>query len=313
MLRLRPDCAPAIGSLLGMVIGLGIALVGTMRLPLTASAATSDTPPATTAPAAAPATTAAKKATPVGSDTCQGCHEEAIHADLQRDFHGAVLTAQEKKGKGHLCEGCHGPGSLHAEDPSAATAAPLKASAKTGAGCVACHSASISPAAWQRSPHHRSGTECQTCHGQSEKPHGPITRAPATDACLKCHGTQRGEFALPSHHPIKEKGVTCADCHDVHAPMDARKLQRDVCVKCHVKQRGPHRFEHGAITGHLTEACLDCHRPHGSPNRRLLKMKSRGLCLQCHADLVTHFPGGRCWDCHQGVHGSNTSRLLLAE
>jgi len=266
----------------------------------------------------------------VGSDTCAQCHQEQLDK-LGTHWHGQAQRNAEKQGKGYLCEGCHGPGSQHADDPTAQSALPLKQTAKNGTGCLSCHNTKLSPVKWRISEHARGGTTCLACHGQAvptapaamkEKkpainhqgqpidPHGNFTRKPSTDQCLACHGEKRAEMALPSHHPLVEQRLTCTDCHNTHAPMTG-KMKNELCVACHVKQRGPFRFAHGAISGHLSDACLDCHRPHGSPNQKLLKFSSRGLCLQCHANKATHFAGRTCWDCHTGIHGSNSSALFL--
>ncbi len=267
----------------------------------------------------------------VGSETCAGCHAD-LPAQLQQHFHGAAMAALEKNGKGRLCEGCHGPGELHANDPSARTAKPLLTTAKAGTTCLECHGNRLSSVKWRQSDHHRSGIGCLQCHAQpvavtgvtpakgkpanrnikalAIQPHADLNRVPGTGTCLTCHGNKRGELSLPSHHPVKEGRVGCTDCHDPHRPQ-SKEMKREVCVSCHAAQRGPFRFEHGAISGHLTDACLDCHRPHGSPNQRLLKIANRGLCLQCHADKVRHFNGTNCWDCHQAVHGSNSEPALF--
>ncbi|OPZ87373.1 MAG: hypothetical protein BWY76_00495 [bacterium ADurb.Bin429] len=290
------------------------------------SAVHSQEPGAPTAPASA-------KATVVGSEMCQACHDEAITAHLQNNFHGLALAKLETSGKGHLCEGCHGPGSAHVENPSAETAAPLKLRAASGEGCFTCHQNKISAAKWRMSDHVKHGVGCQQCHMTPEltaptraktpgaapmanpktqpKPHAVLNREPSTEACLSCHQTLRGELSLPSHHPIKEGVVSCADCHDPHAPMD-EKITSDTCAKCHTRQSRPHVYEHAKAKG-LSEGCLDCHRPHGSPNRKLQKLTGRGLCLQCHGNKATHFAGRVCQTCHRAVHGSNTNSLLLAE
>lgn len=313
--------------------------------------------PAVSAPDAA----AAPAATVVGSETCIECHGD-VADQLKTSPHGLALMAAEAQGRGPQCEGCHGPGSLHAGDPSAETAAPLKAFAASNQGCVQCHDKQISGLQWKRSAHHREGVSCLACHGEAHNGivppaaplaptatpadaaegvktktepataqpvagtasavvtepapfnHAAFTRAPSTEACLACHTNQRGTFALPSHHPVMEGRIGCADCHDPHRPLDERKLQRDTCVTCHTKQRGPHVYEHGAISaGRLTDGCLSCHEGHGSPNRKLEKLTGRGLCLQCHADRVNHAPGQNCASCHRAVHGSNSSRALFRE
>ena len=269
----------------------------------------------------------------VGSETCTECHEEP-HEQLTKSPHGLAMIAAEQAGRGRLCEGCHGPGSFHAEDPSAETAAPLKKNARTGEGCFQCHDKKLSHTDWKRAEHQRHGVGCMECHGETRtltsppkvvkgaqaakatEPapfnHAAFTRKPSADACLSCHNSQRAEFAMPSHHPVQEGRIGCADCHDPHKPMTER-AKREVCITCHAKQRGPHLYAHGAITSRLTDSCLDCHRPHGAPNEDLLKFKNRGLCLQCHADKVAHFAGRNCIDCHQAVHGSNSNRLLFRE
>ena len=286
-------------------------------------------------------------ATFVGTETCVMCHEEVLE-QVKKSPHGLAMSALEARQKGHVCEGCHGPGSFHAEDPSPETAQPLRRTAETGDGCFQCHNKKLSRANWLSARHAKVDDGCMACHGRARDAatppgapvkdrvaaapknaneakapqsapepepfdHAAFTRAPASQACLSCHNEQRAEFALPSHHPVKEGRVDCTDCHNPHRPM-TEKIQRETCTKCHLEQRGPHIYEHGAISGDgLTDACLSCHLPHGSPNQNLAKLTGRGLCLQCHADRATHFPGRNCADCHRAVHGSNTSPLLFRE
>lgn len=254
-------------------------------------------------------------ATIVGTATCLECHDEAIAGKLREHTHGLAMTGRETAGKGQLCEGCHGPGSRHAEDPSNEQALlAIKQTASSGKGCLVCHNERLSPAKWQRSEHHQADVNCLACHlEKATDPHGPVLRAPDTEKCLSCHGQLRGQLRMPSHHPVQEGRVACADCHKLHEPEDEKTLNKETCRTCHQAQRGPHRFAHGAISSDLNEGCVDCHRPHGSPNQRLLKVQNRGLCLQCHADKVSHFPARRCWDCHQAVHGSNSSRRLFTK
>jgi len=309
------------------VIGLFVNYLG--AVPSSAESQTTPPPQATAKKGKAPA------AKFVGSETCLGCHD-GIGDTFHKQNHGLAMIATEAKGQGYLCEGCHGAGSAHADDPSAETAKPLKMNAQNGTGCLSCHNTRLSPTKWQRSNHHRAGINCIQCHGQvlnthidptakvkqpgakkgetmpNLQPHGDIVRKPSADACLACHGNVRGESSLPYHHPIKEGRITCSDCHDVHRPM-GEEIQREVCITCHAEQHGPFRYSHGAISGKLNDGCTSCHRPHGSPNQHMLKFSNRGLCLQCHADRALHFPGRLCWDCHSAVHGSNSSPILFNE
>ena len=267
------------------------------------------TEPAQPAPTEEPAAPAAAY---VGSDTCGACHQEVGPA-LTAGLHGAAMGAAETAGRGHLCEGCHGPGSLHADDPANTdVSGGLRETARSGVGCLTCHDTRISPVRWHSSEHKRADVACLDCHGQKDQPHADLARKPASDTCMVCHGEKRAQLSLTSHHPVREGRIDCADCHDPHRPM-GREMNREVCLPCHANRRGPFVFEHGAISADLTDGCLDCHQPHGSPNTRLLKLSNRGLCLQCHADKALHFVGTTCWDCHQGLHGSNSSPLLLSE
>jgi len=276
------------------------------------------------------------KATYAGTDACLQCHDE-ISGELAKSAHGQAMLNQNKKTPGPLCEACHGPGAAHAGDPSAATAAPLKKAAADGSGCLSCHDLRLSANSWTRSAHHREGVNCLVCHGDTshlqamlpkrkpakhdakaatDKPapftHAAFTRAPGSAVCLTCHGEKRAELAMPSHHPVLEKRITCTDCHDPHSPTTTT-MKRDLCVSCHGRQRGPFIYEHGAISGNTSDACLNCHRVHGSPNLKLLKLNNRGLCMQCHADRATHFTGRTCWGCHKAMHGSNANRLFFQE
>jgi DmsE family decaheme c-type cytochrome len=258
-------------------------------------------------PAAAPAAGAAKY---VGTDTCVGCHQE-IKDELGKGLHGTAAATAEAQGRGRLCEGCHGPGSLHADDPTdKKVSAVLVKTAHDGTGCLTCHDPRLSPVMWKCSEHKRAGVGCMDCHGQKGDPHADLTRRPTADRCFSCHGDKKAEFSLTSHHPVLEGRIECVDCHDSHKPM-GREMKRAICLPCHADVRGPFRFEHGAMAGDLTDGCLDCHRPHGSPNDRLFKLSGRGLCLQCHGDKVLHFVGSTCWDCHTAPMGSNTSPLLF--
>lgn len=106
----------------------------------------------------------------VGNASCQECHEEAFpvweaskHAhgyetlvEANKQFHldcvgchvtgfrqpGGVCRVDKVKGREDVgCESCHGPGSLHAEDPAAENISL----GNTAEACVGCHDAENSP------------------------------------------------------------------------------------------------------------------------------------------------------------------------
>ena len=230
----------------------------------------------------------------IGSKECEQCHDK-----LYRDFATADHARLIAPGTNALnagCESCHGPCSLHSDSggevkPPYVFAAGRPASSSYGARLL------DDPA-----------------------------RAVET-ACFKCHADVRGQFQLPSHHPVPEGHVSCTACHSPHkgsimvAGGTSLLAENNLCIGCHAAQRGPFVFEHEAIR----EGCTTCHKPHGSVNAKLLTERNATLCLKCHfqqvnngriliggSDHTTRVQIGTCWTagCHEAVHGSRVSSSL---
>lgn len=176
---------------------------------------------------------------------------------------------------------------------------------------------------------------CESCHGAGSVhvasgggPKTIINPGKSPQVCFQCHLDKQAQFNLPSHHPVLEGKVTCADCHDPHkgdaVTGGGTNLagQNDVCFKCHTQQAGPFVFEHEA----MREGCTTCHSPHGSVNARLLVARNATLCLRCHFQQQTannliyignvnhtaFLSRGTCWNagCHEAIHGSQVSPHL---
>jgi DmsE family decaheme c-type cytochrome len=156
-----------------------------------------------------------------------------------------------------------------------------------------------------------------------------VEAARATETvCYQCHADVRGQFSLPSHHPVPEGRLSCTQCHSphkgsIHAGGGTALLsENDACIRCHSAQRGPFVFEHEA----LREGCTVCHAPHGSVNAKLLTVRNANLCFKCHFQQQLSGGGlsiggsqhdvrvklGTCWTagCHEAVHGSRVSSSL---
>ncbi len=284
-----------------------------------------------------------QKAGYVGSEICQGCHQEIYGAFKGYDPHWKNLADPKVQPQKKGCESCHGPGQKHADaGGGAGTIFSFKErSAKaTSDACLSCHDKQKQFFQFGRAVHKLNAVGCNDCHAV----HGPtvsaklvkpgdliapaktsegrgrgsldvhLLRFPETDLCLSCHQEVKGKFYLPTRHKVLEGAVKCTDCHTPHGTRtraSLKKLNRfndDACFKCHPEKRGPWVFEHAPVK---TEGCMVCHAPHGSPNRFLLIRRDvRTVCMECHG-LPPHSGGLACSNCHTQIHGSNFQRAFL--
>jgi|ERR1039458_5343654 predicted CXXCH cytochrome family protein len=230
----------------------------------------------------------------IGAKECEQCHDEIYKGFATADH--ARLMAPGTNALNAGCESCHGPCSVHA-DSGGETLPPYT---------------------------FKPGRQQTGSYGAR------LAQAPArsTDTmCFQCHADVRGQFSLPSHHPVPEGKLACTDCHSphkgsIHAGGGTSILsENEMCQRCHAEQRGPYVFEHEAVR----EGCTICHVPHGSVNAKLLTVRDANLCLKCHfqqqsggvlliggSDHTTRVQQGTCWTagCHEAVHGSRVSPSL---
>lgn len=259
----------------------------------------------------------------VGADTCVGCHEDKA-TGLAGTPHGkrefATLSSLG-------CETCHGPGSLHVEDPTVVENQPridTKTAAQQNAVCQQCHDGG-KQFFWKGSMHETRGLACTTCHGvhtYASEDH-QLKQALVMDQCFECHKDIRAETWKRSHHPIREGRISCVDCHNPHGAQSDKMVNaasiNEQCWTCHTEKRGPFLWEHAPAR----ENCVNCHTPHGSNHLKLQKTSVPYLCQQCHSN--TRHPGTlydrtrladgtnpsnrefsrACLNCHSQMHGSN--------
>lgn len=246
---------------------------------------------------------------------CASCHEEQVAAV------GAGVHARVAKTSERFCVACHGPADRHMESGEAKDILGPQALAQLdeatrAESCLSCHQAS--KPGWQESAHARAGVSCWSCH--EDVWHRPRQQSEEASLrpCASCHGQVSAEFRRAWHHPVAEGAMSCASCHELHGRQDESELAVQRCAGCHQQAAGPFLFPHRATD---EEGCIACHAPHGTVNRSLLRSSGNGLCVRCH--LQSNFPGvgkvphnfnlaggGRCFDCHSDVHGSNASGLL---
>lgn len=273
----------------------------------------------------------------VGSETCQGCHEDIFKA-FGRNRHHVVETSKSRGWAEKACESCHGFGSKHAESMSAEDIFnPSKATpGKADQACLKCHLNQPTHLGRIQGGHARNEIACVQCHSiHKPEPESVVHAKPSrvNQLCTGCHTNTWAQFQRPYKHRLPEGAMSCIDCHNPHGGIRPKMQQtaranEPGCVKCHADKRGPFTFEHAPVK---TDGCAACHEVHGSANPRMLvRAQERFLCLECHANVGqtavtrTQTFGGippafhnlqlsryrNCSVCHIKIHGSHVDRTL---
>ena len=230
----------------------------------------------------------------IGSKECEQCHDKITRDFVTADHARLIAAGTNAVNVG--CESCHGPCSLHS-DSGGEVKPPYSFSA--GRPVADSFGARVAVGA----------------------------QRPVQIVCFQCHADVRGQFSLPSHHPVPEGNLSCTDCHSPHKGSihvgggTSLLSENDSCIRCHQAQRGPYVFEHEA----MREGCTTCHTAHGSVNAKLLTVRDANLCAKCHfqqltggavliggSDHTLRLQQGTCWTagCHEAVHGSRVSSSL---
>jgi len=213
----------------------------------------------------------------VGNESCKGCHQEKFK---DGDFHSRIKDF-EAPGMKLGCEGCHGPGSLHAAGQVEKIITFKAKDVDFSNLCLSCHQ-SKTTMSFKSSTHFKEGVDCTGCHKMHGKTEKKLLKEKEFSLCSGCHSDVRAKFYFTSHHPVKEDKFSCSACHNVHvdtkALLKGEDEKNELCLSCHRKYQGPFVFEHAPVV----EDCLNCHDAHGSIANNLLKQNEPFVCLQCH-------------------------------
>jgi DmsE family decaheme c-type cytochrome len=260
--------------------------------------------------------------------TCLRCHGGGPQAvALARTAHGVQADPRTP-----ACTDCHGASEAHVDSQAVdkpdrlfgpADATPAAVRSRT---CLTCHKGG-KRMHWTGGAHEARDVACTSCHTVHAQ-HDPVReRATQAGVCFRCHTSQRSQVRRPSHHPIPEGKVVCADCHNPHGAIGPGQLARDsvndTCYPCHMEKRGPFVRTHEPVQ----EDCTICHNPHGSVNANLLKVRPPWLCQRCHeptshrgAPASFTLTGSHantlargCPNCHTNIHGTNNPSDLSTE
>ena len=151
------------------------------------------------APGAKPA--AKPKADYIGSETCQGCHEEVAKAFLKNP-HQLLEKDKQRGWEAKACESCHGPGSVHAESTSADDIRNPKKlpPSQVDKSCLGCHRGNPTHAGRIMNGHARNEvwcTGCHTIHGSDQAHVYPYKAPDINKKCESCHFSIWTSFQRP--------------------------------------------------------------------------------------------------------------------
>lgn len=263
----------------------------------------------------------------LGTDRCLYCHDTRLARTLQN--HPTILEfTDDSPVKGHSCETCHGPGSIHPIGSGNIDAIihPLKLDARSASAlCLQCHADTNwgSSHDWMTGPHAEADLACVTCHD----PHsGNPQLLRALDSGQGIGVSERTEvLSGPLSLGPPYVGPDSAILDPIYSDTSREFPGTDrFCLSCHESVamdfdlRSNHPLDHGGMS------CASCHDPHKREVKGAdLIRKTNGLCESCHVShagpfVFPHAPvndvgmGDGCLTCHQ-PHGSSHDQLLTLD
>ncbi len=240
---------------------------------------------------------------------CSGCHTVGTEMVARDD--GGFDARYAELGVG--CESCHGPASLHLEDPEAGNLilnpADLDLELQVDV-CGACHSRGHAEVDEHgaptrlRFPHDwLPGEPLLEHYGLDQPVPGETTASHWPDGSSRAHHQQAMDYRHDLHYT--KAGMSCTSCHDPHGrphPGETHLPARDdsLCLSCHewtTAQIAEHTHHDPEDAG---STCIECHMPKIVNHAEKLELRSHtrwspdpdqswrtgmpDACTRCHDD-----------------------------
>jgi len=218
---------------------------------------------------------------------CLECHAtyiKALSPDPQTNIYERASLVT-----GISCESCHGAGGDHIKKEKNGSSIPTERSGH----------AILNPAKFERD---RQIDQCALCHNGTQreelvpafsylpgKPLDDYFRPAPIDTAehLDVHGNQVG-LLKKSRCFLSSPAMTCATCHNVHAPERSAAEYSDRCLSCHQWQGCGISKKMG---NKITHNCVDCHMPMEQTNSIVSETANRVVRTSIRNHWIKVYPG----------------------
>jgi len=237
------------------------------------------------------------------SALCDGCHSVNYNIETK-------TVAEWNVG----CEKCHGPGSLHVENPSGSNIVNPARLDFTGANdvCIQCHSQGrplsnpIGDKYYDWPVGFKVGLKLQEYWRLEDHKLGETTFTHFADGTAHKNRMQGNDFVTSLMYT---RGVKCFSCHDVHGTdnnADLRKPASVLCLGCHGPNApaGPHTATLEQHTHHQPGSsgsqCVACHMPDIAQTLGDVNVRSHTFRFIPPSETETLKIPNACNSCHSG-------------
>ncbi len=209
---------------------------------------------------------------------CGSCHTTGYNHDPETNMYDMPGLIGEWEAEGIQCEECHGPGSLHVEEPIRVNMLLDRPSE----ACGRCHfrgSEGVIESGGGFIKHHEQYEEILTA------PHAAME-------CIDCHNPhQSAVYADEEYNPNRGQRNTCTNCHIDKEPIVQHSDANVQCTDCHMAPMTASGARNadlhwGDISTHLYQINVDPTAPQFSEDGSAVMpyITVEYACTRCHSD-----------------------------